>query len=444
MRKLFLLTAFLLCFNLQGCGNDKNDDNGGVDPPPPGPETFTTINEQGFTYQVSSLLEWTAGVNNGYRYVGKVLDDMITYLPNDRLVKMQAIPIRFTVKSDSPVIEYVPEAGDNHIAINKTAEFYDGSVLNRPWWLMAAFAESYYDRFLDGDAAVGSAYDQAVASGGYDFVDYFNGVSTSKREARALADAKSYFVELSVAYFGRNDYYPFDYHDIMEFDAAGFSLMESVWGARGLKNYDRHRLSGYSVMVPKIYAADAITATALTFLEGKLAEINEIVPKPFTDFFKRRVLWLDNTDEGAAAHHPSRQWLIQNGRFVEKYNCVELSNMTNFVDWCGRNQPLMVLHEYAHMYHWNSLRNDASILSAYDRAMNAGLYRNVEYYDGTSTSIRSEAYATTNEKEYFSEITEAYFGENDYFPFRRAQLESYDNVAFRLVERVWSLANYKE
>ncbi len=42
-----------------------------------------------------------------------------------------------------------------------------------------------------------------------------------------------------------------------------------------------------------------------------------------------------------------------------------------------------------------------------------------------------------DQKEYFAEATEAYFGVNDFFPFVRAELKAYDPVGFALMEAVW-------
>lgn len=47
------------------------------------------------------------------------------------------------------------------------------------------------------------------------------------------------------------------------------------------------------------------------------------------------------------------------------------------------------------------------------------------------------AYALNNEKEYFAEITEAYFGINDYFPFNYNDLNNYDIVGFNAALFVW-------
>jgi nucleoid-associated protein YejK len=49
----------------------------------------------------------------------------------------------------------------------------------------------------------------------------------------------------------------------------------------------------------------------------------------------------------------------------------------------------------------------------------------------------SKAYALQNEKEYFAELTEAYLGKNDFYPFQRQELLNYDKNGYKVLEKVW-------
>ena len=53
------------------------------------------------------------------------------------------------------------------------------------------------------------------------------------------------------------------------------------------------------------------------------------------------------------------------------------------------------------------------------------------------TGGKRKAYAKTNRAEYFAELTEAYFGKNDFYPFTRAELEKHDPVGFKLMKDAW-------
>ena len=96
----------------------------------------------------------------------------------------------------------------------------------------------------------------------------------------------------------------------------------------------------------------------------------------------------------------------------------------------------MVLHELAHGYHNRFLGDDnADILGAYKAAVESKIYESVPHINGR----KQRHYALTNEKEYFAEASEAYFGTNDFFPFVRAELEQHDPRGFALMEKLWGV-----
>ena len=47
------------------------------------------------------------------------------------------------------------------------------------------------------------------------------------------------------------------------------------------------------------------------------------------------------------------------------------------------------------------------------------------------------AYAKNDAREYFCEITEAWFGANDFYPFNREQLKQHDPMGWQLMHLVW-------
>ena len=71
--------------------------------------------------------------------------------------------------------------------------------------------------------------------------------------------------------------------------------------------------------------------------------------------------------------------------------------------------------------------------AAYNNALKSGKYDKVER---TGSGIE-RAYALTNEIEYFAELSEAYFGKNDYYPFTRKDLEEFDPLGFALMQEAW-------
>jgi Mlc titration factor MtfA (ptsG expression regulator) len=96
----------------------------------------------------------------------------------------------------------------------------------------------------------------------------------------------------------------------------------------------------------------------------------------------------------------------------------------------------MLLHELSHGFHHQFLEDgfdNPEVKAVYEHAMKAALYDRVLRYSGEE----AKAYAATNPKEYFAEISEAYFGTNDFFPFVRAELRRHDPMAFEMLETLW-------
>ncbi|MGK0390911.1 MAG: hypothetical protein ACI94Y_003671 [Maribacter sp.] len=220
-------------------------------------------------------------------------------------------------------------------------------------------------------------------------------------------------------------------------------LSSNVHAQLSINGYTNYAISGFDVLVQEnAFVMDAdLTNEAIDLLESSLAEIVEFnIDQAKVDLLKEVPIFMDwNTTTGAAQYHPSEAWLIENGYIPEKARCVEISNITNFVAWTNQNQPYMVLHELAHAYHHRVLNfNSAVITNAYNNAISNNLYTNVSYHAGNGNYFNQDlAYALNNDKEFFAEITEAYFGLNDYFPFDYDDLNNYDIVGFNAVVEVW-------
>ncbi len=213
-----------------------------------------------------------------------------------------------------------------------------------------------------------------------------------------------------------------------------------------IAGYEYQNIQGFEVYV-ELDAVDNYpqeTNEAIVLLTSKLTEINEFeLVDEIIDSLHSVKIFVDwNTTNGAAVYHPSLQWLIDNGYIPEKWKSVEISNITNFLSWTQLNQPSMVMHELAHAYHHRELGYSyMPIIESYDNAMQNHLYDWVSYHAGNGVYFDQEAYATTNEKEYFSELTEAYLGENDYYPFIREELEIHDPMGYNLVADIWQFEN---
>lgn len=201
--------------------------------------------------------------------------------------------------------------------------------------------------------------------------------------------------------------------------------------------YVQTELRGWTVIVNRDLLASqpALTQRALGLLEGKLAEIERTVYRFPLRSLQRVPIWIesDNGNLRGLAYHWSAQWLREHGYNPAKAKAVEIHNVRDFVAWSA-TQPWLVMHELAHAYHDRALgEENESIVSAFENARRSGVYERVRYHDGSTR----RAYAMTNAKEYFAELSEAYHGRNDFFPFDHADLQRHDPQGFALMEQVW-------
>jgi len=201
--------------------------------------------------------------------------------------------------------------------------------------------------------------------------------------------------------------------------------------------YDRREIRGWVVLVNQdlLDRDRAVAADAIELLDAKLLDITRVVPPAALARIKPVHIWLERDDRKfpGAAYHPSRGWLLDNGFNPDKSKCVELGNARNFLSW-SKEQPMMVLHELAHAYHDQVLGyDDPDIRAAYEHAKSSGIYEHVLRINGHV----ERAYAMNNDQEYFAELSEAYFGTNDFFPFVRAEVRQHDPQMYEVLEKVW-------
>jgi hypothetical protein len=182
---------------------------------------------------------------------------------------------------------------------------------------------------------------------------------------------------------------------------------------------------------------DALGTRALKMLEAKLADITFVVAADRLAKLRTVPIVLDLTHGKLRAmqYHPSPEWLEEHGYSRDLAKCVHICEAADFVAPRQVNeQPWVVLHEMAHAYHDQVLGfDDASILEAYERFKQSGHGDSVLCVAGK----RVRHYALTDQKEFFAEMTEAYFGMNDFFPFNRAELMTEEPEIFLLLQTIW-------
>jgi hypothetical protein len=203
------------------------------------------------------------------------------------------------------------------------------------------------------------------------------------------------------------------------------------------------QVEGWTVRVDdRLLAAAArpdaeLGARALRFLEVKLSEIKLVVPPARVAELQQIPIVLDLTCGGLGPmqYHPSAAWLKANGYPAELAKCVHLPRAADVVTRRNvREQPWVILHELAHGYHDRVLGfDDPRVTEAYRRFKESGRGERVLLHDGR----RVRHYALTDHKEFFAEMTEAYFGANDFYPFNRAELREAEPDILALMSAIW-------
>jgi hypothetical protein len=178
-------------------------------------------------------------------------------------------------------------------------------------------------------------------------------------------------------------------------------------------------------------------ARALRFLEAKLVEIKAVVPATRLHDLQKVTIVLDLTcgELETMQYHPDAGWLEAHGFPTDLAKCVHVPRAADLPTRRNINeQPWAILHELAHAYHDQKLSFDEPrIKEAYQKFKTSGHGDAALLYDGK----RVKHYGLTNQMEFFAEMTESFFGVNDFFPFNRAELHEAEPELFKLLTEVW-------
>jgi hypothetical protein len=199
--------------------------------------------------------------------------------------------------------------------------------------------------------------------------------------------------------------------------------------------FERQQVEGWPVLVhKKVLAKKDLWEHTLRQLQVQLYNITRMVPAKAVERLRQVRIWVEeNPKVRCMCYHPSRRWLEGHDFNPEKAKSVELGGPETFCDWT-RHQPWMVLHELAHGYHHQVIGYDhPGVRAAYEKAKKAGSYESVLYLGGN----KKKAYAMNNDQEYFAELTEAWFGTNDFYPFVRAEVLVHDPDMAKVLKEVW-------
>lgn len=173
------------------------------------------------------------------------------------------------------------------------------------------------------------------------------------------------------------------------------------------------------------------------FLRSKLQAIYRNTPRKHHPFFKSIKIWIEDETQNVhrLVYYPSGKKVHGVGNDPRKARSIVIHNAESYLA-TAKNQPWILLHEFSHAYFHQILKGKfMPVQNAYKNANQKGLYKKISKNDGTIV----DSYALTDYREYFAELTESYFGENNFYPFTRLELKNYDPVGFRAIKKAWNI-----
>lgn len=204
--------------------------------------------------------------------------------------------------------------------------------------------------------------------------------------------------------------------------------------------HENRDLEGWNIRVDRRLLegeAKPLGDRALKLLEARLVAITFVVPeKELAKLRKVTIeLDLDYADMKAMQYHPSAAWLKSNGYGENLAKCVHIPDVKDFLSPAENlRMPWVILHELAHAYHDQVLGfEEPRIIEAWKKFRDGGKYKSVL----TSLGKQREHYGLTNHKEFFAEMTESYFGSNDFYPFVTGELKQAEPEIYELMKSIW-------
>jgi len=183
--------------------------------------------------------------------------------------------------------------------------------------------------------------------------------------------------------------------------------------------------------------AAAVGERALKLLTSRLVAITIVVPEKSLAKLRAITIKLDLNygDLRAMQYHPDAGWLKEHGYSEQLAKCVHIPEVEDFLSpEENLRMPWVVLHELAHGFDHQTIGfEDARVIAVWKKFRDSGKYKSVL----TTSGKMREHYGLTDPKEFFAEMTECYFGWNDFYPFVTGELKQAEPETFALLADIW-------
>ena len=221
----------------------------GPEKPVSPPATHRTQTIEGWTLHISQKLldKQPAETAKALELLRGQLAQIIKVVPPAAAGRLQKVPLWFSpalYKGTPPRAEYHVSADwlrENHRdpIMEKSVEFTNIAIFERecermPVFVLHELAHAFHDQVLGYDnVEVIAAWEQAKKSGSYDNVEQWTGrLKVKGQRAYALTNPMEYFSETSEAFFGKNDFQPFDRAELKKMDPGMEALLERLWNTK--------------------------------------------------------------------------------------------------------------------------------------------------------------------------------------------------------------------
>ncbi len=215
-----------------------------------------TVRDHVWTHQTNSIEEWTVLVSQqlldeqkeltakALELLRAQLKEIVRVVPAPAVAKLRKVALWFSPEYPGvkPTAEYHPGRGwlvekHRNPAMVKGIEFTNVRIFEKetkrmPIFALHELAHAFHDRVLGFERPdIIAAYEHAKMGKLYENVERWHGDGrpNTRERAYAMTDHKEYFAEGTEAFFGRNDFFPFNRAELHTHDQQMEQLLEKVW-----------------------------------------------------------------------------------------------------------------------------------------------------------------------------------------------------------------------
>lgn len=447
------------------------------------PRTYITIGED-FVLECKNVEE-SASASNILTAIEEYITPLKEYMPQDIYSAITPCTLKYSLNHTG--IQYIPqteETEDWGVIIGNDLKPYKDSLNrgNQPNLITNIFARQYYYETLSDEQKEEIENNYTSVKNKYKKVHYAGKRKLTKSVTPvAYNSAIDYFAEITEAYLGTNNFYPFDIEELQRHDENGFNIMKSIWGEieiptneygitlppktltqwlqykeTPLDPYYRKYIDANGMpIVASRYVSDSALVQAKEIVIAMLVECPEAQEWMLKDHFRIGIIgYRENVTDMPECSimpkiWPDTDWDAR-GRgygataYIPLMSCGE-ENIVKIPNYRERypTESIMV-HEFAHNVEYGLRKYHTEFCNALDAAFQNAIDNNL-WVDAAGR----KTYSRDNVSEYFAEGVQAWFntcrmvvaidGKNTMLKYRE-QLKEYDPMLYNAIDIV--MPNY--